>query len=102
MNRYSDVFHSIAATISANRPYLIADWFTLDFRHHDPNLPSWPSGHEGVAATMDRFRTPIRLAALEIVDTRTRSQSAGLWPLQTTAGRYTNPLSRSIASLTAA
>ncbi len=71
MSGHADFFHEVAETISASRPYPIADWFTEDFRLHDPNLPDWPTGHEGAAKMMDLFRAlspPIHFEAVEIIE----------------------------------
>jgi ketosteroid isomerase-like protein len=71
MSRHRDFFHEVAETVSAQRPYPIADWFTEDFRLHDPQLPNWPSGHEGARAMMDLFRAlsgPIRLEVMDMIE----------------------------------
>lgn len=71
MSRHRDFFHEVAETISANRPYPIADWFTEDFRLHDPQLPNWPVGHEGAQAMMNLFRAlgePIQVEVMDMIE----------------------------------
>jgi ketosteroid isomerase-like protein len=98
MSRHSDLFREIAAIISAKGPYRIANWFTEDFRLHDPSLPDWPSGHEGASQMMDLFRAldaPIHLEAVDIVEDGDRA--AVRWQLA--ANRDGQPLQSSIMAM---
>jgi ketosteroid isomerase-like protein len=98
MSRHADFFHEVAETITANRPYPIVDWFTEDFRLHDPNLPDWPTGHAGAAKMMDLFRAlggPIHFEAVEIIEDGDRA--AVRWRLSATQDGQ--PLSSSIIAM---
>jgi ketosteroid isomerase-like protein len=85
MTRHSQFFHDVAATVSANRPYPIADWFTETFRLHDPNLPNFPTGHRGATLMMDKFRelgTPIHFEVVAVIEDGDRA--AVRWRLSAT------------------
>lgn len=87
MTRHADFFQQIAETVTANRPYPIADWFTEDFILHDPNLPDFPTGHRGAGIMMDKFRelgTPIHLEVLDVIEDGDRA--AVRWRLSATRG----------------
>jgi ketosteroid isomerase-like protein len=85
VSRHRDLFHEIAETVSANRPYPIAAWFTEDFRLHGPNLPEWPTGYAGASALMDLFRalgTPIQFEVADVIEDGDRA--AVRWNLSAT------------------
>jgi ketosteroid isomerase-like protein len=87
MSRHRDFFDQLAETVSARRPYPIADWFTEDFRLHDPQMPNWPSGHEGARAMMDLFRAlegAVHFEALDVIEDGDRA--AVRWRLSATRG----------------
>jgi predicted SnoaL-like aldol condensation-catalyzing enzyme len=85
MSHHSGLFHQIAATVSANGPYPIADWFTEDFRLHDPDMPNVTPGHAGAREMMDKFRSlgaPIHLEVADIIEHDDRA--AVRWHLSAT------------------
>lgn len=47
MSRQKDMLLEIAATLGSPGDHRINEWFTEDFRLHDPTAPEWPSGHPG-------------------------------------------------------
>jgi hypothetical protein len=47
MSRQTDLLREIAAAINAGTGYRIADWFTEDFRLHEPGRAALPVGHAG-------------------------------------------------------
>ena len=48
MSQQKDLLREIAAATSSGAPDSISDWFTEDFRLHEPGRPALPVGHEGV------------------------------------------------------
>ena len=49
MSQETDLLREIAAAMSSGAPDRISDWFTEDFRLHEPGKPALPVGHEGAA-----------------------------------------------------
>jgi hypothetical protein len=49
MSQQKDMLREIAAAMSSGSPDRISDWFTEDFRLHEPGKPALPVGHEGPA-----------------------------------------------------
>ena len=47
MSLQKDLVREIAAGMSAGAPDRIGDWFTEDFRLHEPGRAALPVGHEG-------------------------------------------------------
>jgi len=47
MSQQKDLLREIAAATSSGAPDRIIDWFTEDFRLHEPGKPALPVGHEG-------------------------------------------------------
>jgi ketosteroid isomerase-like protein len=71
MSQQTDLLREIAAAKSAGAPDRIADWFTEDFRLHEPGAPPLPAGHAGAAQMLARFRSltpPINLAILDMIE----------------------------------
>lgn len=74
MSQQTDLLREIAAAISSGAPYRISDWFTEDFRLHEPGKPALPLGHEGARQMMEtgrqnRMRAGIKTPAkVEILD----------------------------------
>ena len=68
MSRQKNVLREIAAAIESNGAYHIADWFTEDFRLHEPTRPDWPGGHPGAGKLLEKFRTLVRPIKFEILD----------------------------------
>ncbi|MFI4947315.1 MAG: nuclear transport factor 2 family protein [Alphaproteobacteria bacterium] len=71
MSRQTDLLREIAGAINTGSPYRIAEWFTEDFRLHQPGAPTLPLGHAGAAQMLARSRTltpPINFEALDMVE----------------------------------
>jgi predicted SnoaL-like aldol condensation-catalyzing enzyme len=68
MSRQSDLLREIAAAINAGSAYRIADWFTEDFRLHEPGQAGPAVGHMGAAQMLARSRTLGPPRNLEILD----------------------------------
>jgi hypothetical protein len=49
MSQQKDLLREIAAAQNSGAPDRINDWFTEDFRLHEPGMPPLPVGHEGPA-----------------------------------------------------
>jgi len=56
MSQQTDLLREIAATISSGAPDRISDWFTEDFRLHEPGKPALPVGHDGARQMMEAGR----------------------------------------------
>ena len=59
----------LAREMSARRPIDVADYFTHDFRLHDPNAPEIASGLSGARAMIDSIMSWAPDLTLDIVDT---------------------------------
>lgn len=71
MSRQKDLLREIAAASNSGAPDRIGDWFTEDFRLHEPGALTLPSGHEGAGQMRARFRTltaPINLEILDMIE----------------------------------
>ena len=74
MSRQTDLLREIAAAMSSGAPDRISNWFTEDFRLHEPGKPALPVGPEGARQMMEagrqnRMRAGIRTPAkVEILD----------------------------------
>ena len=74
MSQQTDLLREIAAAMSSGAPYRISDWFTEDFRLHEPGKPALPVGHGGARQMMEtgrqnRIRAGIKTPAkVEILD----------------------------------
>src|SRR4051812_17925487 len=79
MSRQSDLLREIAAAINAGSAYRIADWFTEEFRLHEPAAPPLAVGHMGAAQMLARSRTlepPRNLEILAMVEEGDRVRRA--------------------------
>jgi ketosteroid isomerase-like protein len=47
MSQQKDLLRELAAARNSGAPDRISDWFTDDFRLHEPGKPALPVGHEG-------------------------------------------------------
>jgi len=56
MSRQKELLREIAAALSSQGERRISEWFTDDFRLHDPTLPEFPTGHQGVTEMLDQCR----------------------------------------------
>src|SRR6516165_5189445 len=77
MSQQTDLLREIAAAISSGAPDRISDWFTEDFRLHEPGKPALPVGHEGARQMMETGRqnrmragveTPAKVEALDMIE----------------------------------
>ena len=65
MSQQTDLLREIAAAISSGAPDRISDWFTEDFRLHEPGKPALPVGHEGARQMMETGRQNRMRAGVE-------------------------------------
>jgi ketosteroid isomerase-like protein len=71
MSRQKEVLLELAAAIGARSEYRIADWFTEDFRLHEPGRTPLPVGHAGATEMLTRWRLlrpPVRFEALDMIE----------------------------------
>jgi hypothetical protein len=77
MSRQTDLLREIAAAFTSGTPDRISDWFTEDFRLHEPGKPTLPVGHEGARQMRERSRqnriragvkTPINVEILDMIE----------------------------------
>jgi ketosteroid isomerase-like protein len=98
MSRQKDLLREIAAAHNSGAPDRISDWFTEDFRLHEPGASPLPVGHEGARQMRARFRAltpPINLETLDMIEEDDRV--AVRWQLTATyAGR---PFEQSVMAI---
>src|SRR5215472_13004035 len=75
MSQQKDLLQEIAAATSSDAPDRISDWFTEDFRLHEPGKPALPVGHEGARQMREEGRqrrtglqTPINEEILDMIE----------------------------------
>jgi predicted SnoaL-like aldol condensation-catalyzing enzyme len=71
MSRQKDLLRDIAAALSSLGERRISEWFTEDFRLHDPTLPEWPLGHRGATEMLEKTTSggpTTKLEPLEMVE----------------------------------
>jgi ketosteroid isomerase-like protein len=68
MSRQKDLLREMAAAHNSDAPDRINDWFTEDFRLHEPGAPALPAGHAGARQMRARFRALVPPISLEILD----------------------------------
>jgi ketosteroid isomerase-like protein len=75
MSQQKNLLQEIAAATSSGAPDRISDWFTEDFRLHEPGKPALPVGHEGARQMREgdrQMRTglkpPINVEALDMIE----------------------------------
>jgi ketosteroid isomerase-like protein len=73
MSQQKDLLREIAAATSSGAPDRISDWFTEDFRLHEPGRPALPVGHEGARqmralGRRSKPRSPINVEALDMIE----------------------------------
>jgi len=95
MSRQTDLLREIAAASSSGAPDRISDWFTEDFRLHEPGKPPLPVGHEGARQMREAGRqmraglkTPLKVEILDMIEEGNRV--AVRWQVTATA-RDGNP-----------
>ena len=105
MSQQKELLRELAAAHNSGANDRISDWFTEDFRLHEPGAPPLPAGHEGARQMRGRFRTltpPINLEILDMIEEGDRV--AVRWQLTqpTKADPLNNRSWQSIASKMAA
>jgi predicted ester cyclase len=68
MSQKKDLLREIAAAINAGSAYRISEWFTENFRLHQPAAPSLPIGHAGASQMLARSRMLVPPINFEILD----------------------------------
>jgi ketosteroid isomerase-like protein len=68
MSQQQDLLREIAAASNSGAPDRISDWFTKDFRLHEPGALALPVGHPGASQMRARFRALVPPINLEILD----------------------------------
>ena len=77
MSRQTDLLREITAAMNSGAPYRIREWFTEDFRLHEPGKPALPVGHEGARQMMETSRrnrlragikTPAKVEILDMIE----------------------------------
>jgi ketosteroid isomerase-like protein len=68
MSRQKNLLREMAAAINAGAPDRIGDWFTENFRLHEPGAPPLPVGHAGASQMRDKFKRLTRPINLEVLD----------------------------------
>ena len=72
MSQQTDLLREIAAVTSqGGASDRISDWFTEDFRLHEPGKPALPVGHEGASQMRSFLRTlkpPIEVEILDMIE----------------------------------
>jgi ketosteroid isomerase-like protein len=68
VSRQKDMLREMAAAHSSGAPDRISDWFTEDFRLHEPGAPALPVGHAGASQMRARLRALVPPINLEILD----------------------------------
>jgi predicted SnoaL-like aldol condensation-catalyzing enzyme len=71
MSRQKDLLREMAAAHNSGAPDRINEWFTEDFRLHEPGALPLPLGHEGARQMRARFRAltpPIKLEIFDLIE----------------------------------
>ena len=68
MSRQKEVLREMAAAHNSGAPGRINEWFTEDFRLHEPGVLPLPVGHEGARQMRARFGALTPPIKLEILD----------------------------------
>jgi len=71
MPQQKELLRELAAAHNSGPPDRINDWFTEDFRLHEPGAAALPVGHEGASQMRARFRTltpPLKLEILDMIE----------------------------------
>ena len=105
MSLQKDLLREIAAAMSAGAPDRISDWFTEDFRLHEPGKPALPVGHEGARQMMEaghqnRMQAGVQMPAkVEILDMIEEGNRVAVrWQVTATA-RNGNPYEGSCVAI---
>ena len=98
MSQQKELLREMAAAHNSGAPDRISEWFTEDFRLHEPGAQALPSGHRGASQMRARFRTlmpPIKLEILNMIEEGNRV--AVRWQL--TATYEGKPFEQSIMAI---
>jgi ketosteroid isomerase-like protein len=98
MSQQTDLLREMAAAHNSGAPDRIEDWFTDDFRLHEPGAPPLPEGFEGARQMRARFAAltpPIKLEILDMIEEGDRV--AVRWQL--TATYRGEPFEQSVMAL---
>ena len=98
MSQQKDLLREMAAAHNLGAPDRISDWFTENFRLHEPGAPPLRPGHEGANQMRARFRAltpPINLEILDMIEEGDRV--AVRWQL--TATHHGKPFEQSIIAI---
>jgi len=71
MSHQKDVLREMVAAHNSGAPDRINEWFTEDFRLHEPGVLPLPAGHEGARQMRARFNAltpPIKLEILDLIE----------------------------------
>lgn len=71
MSQQKDRLRELAAAHNSGAPDRISDWFTADFRLHEPGGPPTAIGYEGAAQMRARVRAltpPLHVEILDMVE----------------------------------
>jgi ketosteroid isomerase-like protein len=75
MSQQKDLLREMAAAHTSGAPDRISDWFTEDFRLHEPGKPALPVGHEGARQMLEGGRqiraglkTPVKVEARDMIE----------------------------------
>ena len=68
MSQQKELLRELAAAHNSGAPDRISDWFTADFRLHEPGAPALPAGHAGASQLRAQIRTlaPLKVEILDI------------------------------------
>ena len=75
MSQQKDLLREMAAAHNSGSHDRIADWFTENFRLHEPGAPPLPAGHQGARQMRARFKAltpPINLEILDMIEENDR------------------------------
>ena len=98
MSQQKDLLREMAAAHNSGTHDRISEWFTEDFRLHEPGKPALPTGHEGASQMRALVRTltpPINLQILDMIEEDDRV--AVRWQL--TATYQGRPFEQSILAI---
>ena len=68
MSCQKEVLREIAAALSSQSDLRVGEWFTENFKLHDPTAPDWPPGHFGASQMLARTASLGPTAKLEALD----------------------------------
>ena len=69
MSPRKDFFLRIARSMSAGDIGHVAEWFTEDFKLHDPSIGGFRSGHDGARDMLRSLAEHVPCARIDVLDT---------------------------------